>query len=228
VARDHGRLRVVVWSDDDFRALSLDAQWAYFAALSQPGVSYAGHVPYTVRRWSGLATDMTATRVRRAVRLLEDRRFVVVDESTEELLIRSFLKHDGILTSPNICKATVKAFRTISSTRLRTAFLVELRRLHNGPQEDHWEKGWPSLAPLLTEPLPEGLPEPLPEGFPEGFEEGSRVRDVAHVGAPPFPSPSQSPSPDPLPPCPHDDPEGPDACPICRTPLAVAGGRGRS
>jgi hypothetical protein len=56
--------------------------------------------------------------------------FLVIDEDTEEVLIRSFLKHDGLLHKPNVTKAMVSAFTRISSPLIRGVIVHELTRLH--------------------------------------------------------------------------------------------------
>jgi hypothetical protein len=172
MARDHGRIRLAIWSDPHFRALTSDAQRAYFLALTQPGLSYAGVVPYTLRRWAGLARDSTITGLRKAVASLEAARFVCVDESTEELLVRSFVRNDGVLESPNVAKAFVRDWRTVQSPELRAVVLVELQRLAAESPPPGSDKSWAEvLPPLLREGLPEGLPQGFTQRFPEGLGE---------------------------------------------------------
>lgn len=202
MARDHARLHQSVWSGD-FKSLPGDAQRLYFVALSQPALNYCGVVPYTIRRWSRLCSDGSEAKVKRAVAQLTASLYVLTDLDTEELWVRTFIKNDGLLSSPNICKAVVKAYPTIHSPLLRAAFLAELRRINAGPQEEGWEKGWGELAVLLSEPYPEGFPEGLPEGFGE-----------SRAGAAPGPSPDPV-----LPPrCEHDT--FPGLCVQCRVKVA--------
>jgi hypothetical protein len=126
MARDHGRVFVQIWSDPDWIALSEGAQRAYILALTQPDLSYAGVLAPRYRRWSSLSSTSSLGRIRRAVRELEDCGFVMTDDATEEMWIRTFVKHDGILTFPNVTKAMVKAYRAIQSTPIRDAFVDEL------------------------------------------------------------------------------------------------------
>jgi hypothetical protein len=177
-----------MWADEDFTALTEAAQRAYMLALSQPGLNYCGVVPFTLKRWANLAADSTIPKLHKAFTALQAGRFVVVDEDSEELLFRTFVKHDGILESPNICKASAKAFPTIHSRLLRGVFLAELHRLSRGDQQDGWDKGWPHISQLLSEPLPEGLPEGFHQRFCVGIPE-------SRAGACPCPSPCPDPSP---------------------------------
>ena len=97
MARDHGRVLVQIWSDPEWIQLTEAAQRAYILALSQPDLSYAGVLATRYKRWSGFAANSSVTKIRRAVRELEDAGFVMVDDDTEEMWIRTFVKHDGIL-----------------------------------------------------------------------------------------------------------------------------------
>lgn len=170
MAREHGRIRYQTWSDDDFRALRGDEQRVFMLALTQPGLSYCGVVPFTLKRWAGLAADSTVPKLRRAVGRLQDARYVVVDEDTEEMLIRSFLRHDGILDSPNIARATVKDFANVGSKLLKAVLVVEVYRLLNEEPRVGHEKTWEEvLAPWLAESMPRTFPEGFPQGFPAAF-----------------------------------------------------------
>lgn len=126
MAREHGRVLVQIWSDPDWIQLTESAQRAYILALSQPDLSYAGVLATRYRRWSALSANSSVRKIRAAVRELEDRGYVVTDDDTEEMWIRTFVKHDGILTSPNVTRAMVKAYRAIQSHRIRAAFMDEL------------------------------------------------------------------------------------------------------
>lgn len=154
MARDHARMLVSRWGDEDWKCLPASAQRVYDLALSQPGMSWAGVVPYQPGRWSNLASDTTVTAIKRAVTVLVERRFVVVDAATEELFIRSFVKNDNVLRFPNVAVNMARSYAQIASPVIRKAFLVELRRLADNP-ETRDLKGWeqPEVAALLAEGL---------------------------------------------------------------------------
>lgn len=158
MARTYGRILVAIWGDDDWRSLSVDAQWLYELLLSQPSASYAGVLGLQIRRWSQLANGMTDRRVRTALGELRKHRYVVVDETTEELLIRTFVRHDGVLDQPNVVKSMVKAYPGILSPEIRATFLDEMHALAtliaNGEIDE--PKSWKHAAPLLCEPFPKG------------------------------------------------------------------------
>ncbi|GAA3223068.1 hypothetical protein [Actinocorallia longicatena] len=163
MARDHGRIHWAMWNDQDFRDLDGDAQRLFMLALTQPGLSYAGVVPYTLRRWSQLARDSTVPKLRKAVTALEKARYVVVDEDAEELLIRSFIRNDGLLDSPNICRAMVKDFAAVGSSLLRSVIVCEIYRLATENPRQGNAKSW-------SEAIDPWFPGTLQQTFREGFQ----------------------------------------------------------
>lgn len=207
MARSHARIATSIWADADFARLRETEQRAYLLALSQPGVSYAGVVSFTLRRWEGLASDSTTTRLRKAFLALQERLYVLIDEQTEEMLLRTFLRYDGIMGNPNVAKASVAAYKSIHSPVIRGAWLAELRRMNVEPKQDEkWAKGWAAgLQDLLTDPLPYGFPNPLLDPFPEWLE-------YARAAPAPTPSPVLTTT------CEHGC-ESPSRCALCRSAL---------
>ena len=127
---------------------------------------------------------------------LEVARFTVMDIDTEELLIRSFVRNDGVWKQPKVMGAMVSGAQEISSRKLRLALLAEMDRiplddLSDEPTKVRNVKG-PSIRQQVTEHISalrrafEGLdPEP-PSTSPIGGYEGASV--------PPSASPSDTPA----------------------------------
>lgn len=205
MARDHGRIKWSIWGDPDWRALKESEQRLFKLALTQPGLSYAGVVPFTVRRWASLAADSSIPKIRRAVTALEEARYVVVDEDTEELLIRSYLRNDGLLDSPNICRAAVRDYDAIGSPLLRAVVVCETVRLLNEDPRPGNDKSWDEvLAPWLTRTLPGTFGETFPGTFTpaqlrtlESVEKGTLAVTISSARAAPTPSPKSTPAPQP-------------------------------
>ena len=209
MARSHARIFTTIWSDADFVARSCNAQWLYFVILSQPTLSFAGVTPLTPRRWASFSSTITAAEVVDALAELAARRFVIVDDDTEEVMVRTFLRNDGLLASPNVAKAAVRDWHLIVSEMLRSAVVAEVP---DGYRE------------LFREPLPEGFREGFPEGFPEPLGEpqgkgsgngsgkvlaGARGRARTKTPSPtPTPSPSPSPKHTPAPAVSETEPAG--------------------
>jgi hypothetical protein len=129
VARDHARVDLSIWDDPDFIALTSEAQRLYLFLLSQRDLSYAGLVPMRLRRWAGRSSSTTSDSVAAALAELDAARMVVVDHDTEEVLVRSLIRRDGIYKQPNVLAAALREAFAISSPVLRRALAEELRRL---------------------------------------------------------------------------------------------------
>lgn len=128
MAREHARIWVSIWEDQDFLDLEPIEQWVYFALCSNKDLSYCGVVDYVPERFMRLAKGLTKRRFTAALAVLRDANFVVVDERTVELLVRSYVRHDGILKVPNVAKAMVRALYRTHSRQLRDVVVAELVR----------------------------------------------------------------------------------------------------
>lgn len=171
--RSYAPLMTSIWADDDFRQRSPEAQRVYILALSQPNISYAGVVPFTARRWARMACGTTPEDIAKAVDELIEARFVLLDDDTEELWIRSFVKHNGVLEQPQLRKAMHKAFADVLSTPIRQALLAQL----------------PDAERTLLAPSAKADDSP-----PEGCAAGTGHRPVSESGQ--EPSSSSSPPDD--------------------------------
>lgn len=145
MARTHARILTKIWRDEEFRALPVAPQHAYFTFLSQQELSHAGVIDYRAGRIGSLATDSNAKKIDVAVTRLEQKRFVVVDRATEELMVRTFIRHDGVLDRENMGKAFAAAYDRVVSLTIRGAILTELGRLY--ADKPHL-KGWAGFASL--------------------------------------------------------------------------------
>lgn len=139
MARDHARVRADIWADEDWRDLPSLAQWLYLHLMSSPSLNFCGVTDWRPPRIAALAVELKADDVEYAAAWLEAYEFIVVDRETEEVLIRSWIKHDGLLQQPNMVKAMVKAHAAIGSGILRAVIVDQLERLkQNGYQSHHW------------------------------------------------------------------------------------------
>lgn len=139
MARNFARISTALWGDEDFKSLTSEAQRCYVIALSQPGLSLVGVVPYQPRRWATFAADSTEGKIRRAVDELEAVEYILVDRDTEELLVRSFMRHDRSLSYTNTSKGVANAYHHVASPVLRRAIRAELRRLFSEKSD---ARGW--------------------------------------------------------------------------------------
>ncbi len=157
MARSHGRILASIWAPgSDFLLLDSDAQRQFMFLLSQPDLSHAGLIPLRARRWAQSAADLTTDCVQTALKKLEAARFVVIDEDTEELLIRTYVRGDGVYKQPKVMIRMAEDAAVMASPRLRAAFVAEMRRiplaeLREGEQLDVAERVIGELLAAFTD-----------------------------------------------------------------------------
>ncbi len=177
MARSEARLAVSIWTDPDFLALTPDAQRMFMFLISQPDLAHDGVLALRERRWSKSAAGLTRGDVEKALADLAGSRFVVIDEDAEELLIRSFIRRDKVYRQPNVLRAAQDHLEVVTSSVIRSAIGVELRRIADSGELKNDAIG------IVAEMLdaignPSGNPSPDPSGkaaspdLPDG-DEGS-------------------------------------------------------
>jgi hypothetical protein len=135
--RQYGKLLTSIWRDDDYTQLDTDPQWLYEHLISQPNIDTAGIVPLQVTKWAKGAADMTVDRVKAAARVLTDARYIVVDFRTEEVLVRTYIRHDiATAGSPKVLKGALNCALRVQSRDLRAVLFSEIRRLDCAMSDD--------------------------------------------------------------------------------------------
>jgi hypothetical protein len=185
MARTHARLLCSIWQDQDFQALDSGAQRLYLYLLSQPRLSLVGLVDLTPRRWANAAPDLDESSIRRSFDALLDTRFVLCDEETQEVLIRTYVRHDGAHKSWQLTKAMWSAWGTIQSQFLRLSVLYEL-------PDESWQ--WDQAPPPVERPT-----EPPPDAPCHTPSVEQREAPKRSTQLPEALSPIQKPSPTPTP-----------------------------
>ena len=192
MARTHGRIMAAIWSDPDFVAMRATAQRMFMFLLSQPDLSHAGLLPMRVNRWAKKAEDLSSRSVRAELDYLAERDYVVVDEDTEEVLIRTMVRNDGVYKQPLVMERMREDAKQIESPMLREAFASELDRLPLDELSTDLSK---NDGPSVRERV-ERVVRQLREDFADSFRpsrEGigdppERVTDTPHAGARPSPN----------------------------------------
>lgn len=136
MARDYAKIITRIWADDDFKELGATAQRLYFQLLSQPDVSMCGVVTLAERRWSMQVADQSVDAITDDIVSLEQSRFIVVDRVTQEVLVRSYVRHDEAWRSPNGMKGIDSAVRSVLSTRLKSVCRGELLKIDTSKLSD--------------------------------------------------------------------------------------------
>lgn len=127
MARSHATIYGTAWAtDSQFRTLPSDVQLLYIALLAQPDLNLCGVMPYIPQRWASFAADFDTERVSDLVAALELHGYVVTDQETVELWVRSFMFHDRVLAQPQVAMAAAQAFGAVRSPTLRHLIVQSL------------------------------------------------------------------------------------------------------
>lgn len=130
MARSEARLLFTVW--EGLADLNSDAaRLAYFAVLTDPSLTQCGAGPLRVSRWRKQLRWSDADKIRAALSELDEHRKIFIDYDTEEVLVRTLVRRDGVAKMPNVLRSALKSAGMIESTRLRKELAVELRTLHD-------------------------------------------------------------------------------------------------
>ncbi len=161
MARTHARLLVALWDDQDWRNLSSVHHDVYAALLTTHDLSWCGVAPLLPQRIVGWASNLTdARKVQAALDHLasdDAGRFLVLNDRTGEVLVRSYVRHDDLLKQPNVTKAMLGALSRIRSQNLYNVVVAELGRAH---KENPDLKGWRTIEQTAPEVFEQVLANP--------------------------------------------------------------------
>jgi hypothetical protein len=172
MARDHTRVNLALWSDPDWRKLPPAAQHLYLTLWTSPGRTYCGTHDWRPNRLVKLAAGFTAEHLRTVAACLQARHFLVIDEETEEALIRSWARFDGLMRQPRMAVSYASAYADVASPTLRQVLVHETKKIHNlEPDLACWKD--PRVASILDHPAVSARDMPTPQDpFGPGFEPG--------------------------------------------------------
>ena len=149
---DHARIRRDIWADTDWRRLSAGEQWLYLHLLSSPTLSLCGVADWRPARIAKMAAGTSADDVVTFSAGLIDKEFVLPDFEAEEIAIRSWVKHDGLMRSPNVAKALRSAQSTGQWARMSSASSSSSVVTRNRASAAS-RSAWPSLALAISASL---------------------------------------------------------------------------
>lgn len=129
MAREVANVQTALWGSPDWKQLHVLEQWLYLHLLSHPSLTYAGVADWFPKRLAAAGAGINAEKAVELARGLESQRFVFIAEETDEILIRSFLRHDGLLKQPKLSVSMAKAFAAIASTEIQQIVVYELQKL---------------------------------------------------------------------------------------------------
>lgn len=170
MARKYGKIWTSIWLDTDFRELSSDAMLLYFALSSSPTLTFSGVMTWSQRRMATLTN--LGDRVVDAAAELVSARYIVIDETTDEVLVRSFIRSDEVMRQPNVAKALRDDFESVFSASIRGVIVHELNRLREDGLTN--DSAWNAVSDIASQTSidPSSNPCPYPSANP--FENPSR------------------------------------------------------
>lgn len=127
--RDYANIITAIWRDPAFRALKSGPQRTYLMLVTQEDISGAGTLDLTLRRWASNAPDTTPEGIDDDLVALEAAGFAYTDHDTEEVLIRTFVKHDKGYNNPKRRPVILTAANMVRSLNLRHILWAELAKL---------------------------------------------------------------------------------------------------
>lgn len=151
MAREYAQLRIDLFNDPKFRDLTGGAQRLYMVLLAARSLTYAGVGDWRPNRLAYLDKDSTVDTIEAEAVELITGHYIVVDDETEEVLVRSFIKWDGIIKQPRLAVSMSNAYREVLSERLRGVIAHELMKLRRAnPDLPVW--GQEGLQYILAQP----------------------------------------------------------------------------
>ena len=188
MAKTQANIYLTIWTDPDFLTLPPNAKLLYFVLLTHPTLNYCGVADWRENRLATMTGGLTIDELRHAAWQLGKRRMLAVDPDTEEVLVRSFVRHDGVLKQPNTTKGMVREYGAIMSLKLRELVTLETRRAV--AENPEWKGG------VFTEPITKQFPGSsgyAGEMVPDWFEMASG-NPTGNTSVDPTPNPSGNPT----------------------------------
>jgi hypothetical protein len=130
MARSYAQFSTSMWRNADFLALPSALQRVYMLLSSQADVSAVGVLHLSVTRWAGRAPDTTVADINWALDGLAERRFIILDRDSEEVLLRAFLRWDNGYKNPKRLPAIKDAANEIESPLIVGALAAEFARVN--------------------------------------------------------------------------------------------------
>lgn len=198
--KDHARINLDIWGNDDWLELTPPAQHLYFVLWTSPQLSYCGCGDWHPGRIAAKAKGWTAAAVEAAAAELSRELFLIIDTDTGEFVLRSWVKHDGLWRVPNMAVSMANARADLASRTLRAVVVFEVLKCKaREPDLSGWKRD--AVVTLLAQKaidpatLPPFNPTANPVSNPDvnptakGYD-GGRANPTANPGPTPAPAPA--------------------------------------
>lgn len=180
MAREFARTNLSIWQDDDWRALPSVAQHLYFVLQSHPELSYCGVTDWRPGRLAAFAADLDSRKVEAIGDCLEARYFIIRDHETEEVLVRSWIRFEGLIRHAKLSVSMAKALMSVASNDIRGVLVHELHKLRERePDAAGWSKE-PVRDLLTSKPLDPRSRQVPGDPFSQGL--GTGLAAVLGIG----------------------------------------------
>jgi hypothetical protein len=150
MAREKASINLDIWGDASFRDLTDPAQSLWFKLMSYK-LDYCGVGNFHPGRLAAMSREQTPDQIVIAAQELSDKYWVVFDQTTDEFMVRGYLRHDGVLRQPRLAVSAALAYAAIASNKIRAVVVFEVQRFRReNPDLGAWEK--PQMKTLLKQP----------------------------------------------------------------------------
>ena len=147
--RQYALIHRAILDDPSWRCLTRSQQNLYLLLLLKLSTNLCGVVDWRPKKLAVNASDMTVETIEADAVVLEKKLYIVRDEDTDEVLIRSFLRNDAPLKSSKTAIAVRSSYTDTASSKLRGVIVFELQRLYK--EQRDWQ-GWDQIRDLLDLP----------------------------------------------------------------------------
>lgn len=147
--RQYALIHRAILDDPSWRCLTRSQQNLYLLLLLKLSTNLCGVVDWRPKKLAVNASDMTVETIEADAVVLEKKLYIVRDEDTDEVLIRSFLRNDAPLKSSKTAIAVHSSYTDTASSKLRGVIVFELQRLYK--EQRDWQ-GWDQVRDLLDLP----------------------------------------------------------------------------
>lgn len=147
--RQYALIHRAILDDPSWRCLTRSQQNLYLLLLLKLSTNLCGVVDWRPKKLAVNASDMTVETIEADAVVLEKKLYIVRDEDTDEVLIRSFLRNDAPLKSSKTAIAVRSSYTDTASSKLRGVIVFELQRLYK--EQRDWQ-GWDRVRDLLDLP----------------------------------------------------------------------------
>lgn len=168
MARSEARLQFGMWRAGLVGATAHE-KLVYCVLLTEPTLNHAGVGAIRTSRWAKDAS-LTIEEAEKAIAGLCEGLWVLMDDDTEEVFVRTLIRNDKVAEQPYVLKGALKEALMTVSPRIRLALAAELRRLPARQEDGVSKSGRKVTYPDPHETADILDPPPTPKPSRKGFE----------------------------------------------------------